>query len=127
VHERPYQSKDTNIVMDRNSCQRSCNGVMGFKTKHPAMKEVVEVALRNTQNYLSKNPNPTFFPFKQTTGPNIFSDIVKKDMTVDVLYPYTFLPCGFDAQQYCKPSNFWNDTRVFAMHEWTLSWRKPKD
>jgi len=122
---RPDQSNDTNIVMDRDACQTSCNGVMGFKAKHPAMEEVVNVMLRKTQNYLSNNPNPTFFPFLRTTGPPIFSNIVKKDTTVDVLYPYTFLPCGYDEQEYCKPSNFWNDTRVFAMHEWSHSWGKP--
>lgn len=54
-------------------------------------------------------------------GPAVFWIAVKKDPSVSVLYPHTFLPCSWGTKDEYVKESFQEDPKVFAMNMWAFS------
>eukprot|EP00545_Synedropsis_sp_CCMP1620_P003520 CAMPEP_0119023854 /NCGR_PEP_ID=MMETSP1176-20130426/30766_1 /TAXON_ID=265551 /ORGANISM="Synedropsis recta cf, Strain CCMP1620" /LENGTH=258 /DNA_ID=CAMNT_0006979003 /DNA_START=89 /DNA_END=862 /DNA_ORIENTATION=- len=59
-HTLAQDTNSTDLVMNKTRCKRTCNGVFGAPKGHPALKEVVQISMSNTEKAVSGNPKPKF-------------------------------------------------------------------
>ena len=114
-------SSSSEYVVDY--CALVNNNVIGVPPHHPALQDVMTMAVSRTKDRFLHFPD-TGGPYQlETTGPPVWSRSVKK-FGLTILHASLFYPCNWDQKDKCKKELWQGKPHVYAMHEWKMSWYK---
>jgi len=78
--------------------------------------------MNNTRNVLENEPNRRFN--LGISDPPLWTEEARNYNDIVFLKSFTFYPCIYNRKRDCIKEKYLSDTGVFAMHTWTMSWKK---
>jgi len=108
--EDEYRIQDCVLV---NNC------IIGSVKHHPALQDVIATSVANTAKELSEHPGDRYK--LTTTGPPVWTTSVQRH-DFAVLHPSLFFPCSWNDKSKCQVDHFANESHVYGMHQWKMSW-----
>lgn len=102
----------------QKECASVANGILAAPPSNEAVSCALEVSLKNTRDALRKSQKKFT---ADIAGPSVWTRCALTHK-INILDPWTFLPCPFSMQGCHNTTPYMNLSGVYGMHAWEKSW-----